>query len=227
MEKILFLLFTATLSYITMFAIARLLGKRQIAQLDFADYVTGISVGSIAAEMAMDISDKPFYYYIIAICVFFVLDILVNLLERQAPVLKYLLAGKPITVIYEGKLDYAALKRSKLSVNALLALAREQGYFDISDIYHAVFENSGKLSIMPVKEKRPTEAADVGSVKEQEGFPYYVVTDGRISYSTLTELNRDVDWLYEKLGKTKLSEIILAVYDEQADKITVNTKSGE
>ena len=104
-------------SVVALFIIAKLLGKRQIAQLDFADYVIGISIGSIAAEMSTDVGDRPFYYYLIAIAIYFLFDLIINCLGRTSPVLKHLLKGKPIIIIYEGQINYKNLKKSKQNLD--------------------------------------------------------------------------------------------------------------
>lgn len=228
MKEILYLLITALSSVIALFIIAKLLGKRQVAQLEFVDYIIGISIGSISAEMATDINDKPIYYYLIAIFIYFLFDLIINYLGRKTPFLKHFLKGKPLTLIYKGSLNYENLKKSKLSINDVISLAREQGYFDILDIDYAVLENSGHLSIMPKGEQRPTVAEDLNIKIEQASLPYYIIADGRISYSTLKELQKDKAWLMKKIKLEKgksLKDIILATYDEKTDKIQINFKS--
>lgn len=225
MNEILYLMLVAFCSVVALFVIAKLLGKRQISQLEFVDYIIGISIGSISAEMATDIGDKPIYYYLIALAIYFLFDVIINLLGRTSPFLKHFLKGRPLVIIYDGKINYANLNRSKLSINDVISMAREQGYFDISKIKYAVFENSGKLSIMPVEQQQPLVAQDF-DLKKPSQLPFYVVTDGRISFSTLNELQKDKTWLLNKLNikEKELKNIILAIYDNQTDQIAVHTK---
>lgn len=228
LKEILYLLFMSSTSVVVLFIIARLLGKRQISQLDFMDYIIGISIGSISAEMATDISDKPWAYYIIAIVIYFLFDLLINWLGRKTPKLKQFLKGKPIVIVYEGKIDYKNLKKSKLSVNDVISLSREQGYFDLTDIYYAILEDSGKLSIMPIATEKPTVVGDFKDTKiDIPKLPNYIVVDGRISYSTLRELNKEKDWLMKKLkanNSKDLKKIILAIYDAKNDKMEISFK---
>lgn len=227
MNEILYLIILSVSSVLALFIIAKLLGRRQVAQLDFVDYIIGISIGSIAAEMATDVSDKPLYYYLITIFIYFLFDLLLNYLGRKTPLLKHFLKGRPLTIIYEGKIDYKNLKKSKLSINDVISLAREQGYFDILDISYAVLENSGKLSIMPKGEKRPTVAEDLKIKSEPANLPCYLIADGKISYSSLKELGRDKEWLFKKINissKRELKNIILATYDNKSGKIIVEYK---
>lgn len=227
MNEILYLCLVSVFSMVVLFFIAKILGKKQIAQLEFIDYVLGISVGSIAAEMATDIGDKPFYYYIIAMVIYLVLDFLINIVGRLTPSLKHFFKGKPITIIYEGKIVYKNLKKSKIDVNDVISMARVQGYFDLSDIAYGIFENNGDLSILPKSSQKPTVAEDIKLSLPPASLPYYMVIDGRISFSSLTELKKDTAWLFSKLNiktKAELKNIILAIYDENSDTMDISTK---
>lgn len=227
MNEILYLCLVAVISVVVLFIIAKILGKKQIAQLEFIDYVLGISIGSIAAEMATDLGEKPFYYYIIAMAIYLVLDYIINIVGRLNPSLKHFFKGKPITIIYDGKLVYKNIKKSKIDINDVIALARVQGYFDLSDIAYGVFENNGELSIMPKSNQKPTVAEDIKLNLPPASLPYYMVIDGRISYSSLTELKKDTNWLYNKLNvktKAELENILLAIYDDQRDTMDISTK---
>ena len=123
MSDIVKVLLFAALSYVTLFIISKLLGKKQIAELDFIDYVTGISIGSIAAEMATE-TDKPFYHYLIAMGIFFLFDLIVTLLGRKANFFKRFLRGVPLVLINQGEVDFASLKKSKIDFYDLVGLAR-------------------------------------------------------------------------------------------------------
>ena len=127
MEEILKIVIFSIISVVYLFIISKILGKKQIAQLEFIDYVIGISIGSIAAEMATDLNETPFYHYLIAMTTFFLFDVLITFLGRKGFRLKNFLKGKPIMVIYEGKINYRNLKKSKLDVNELCSLCREKG----------------------------------------------------------------------------------------------------
>ncbi len=215
-------------SVVYLFVLSKLLGKKQIAQLDFIDYVMGISIGSIAAEMATDTSQNPFYYYIIAMGIFFLFDVFVTLIARKGTGLKHFFKGKPATVIYEGKLNYKALNKCGIDVNDVISMCREKGYFNINDVAYAVFETSGKLSVLPKGHMRPTVAEDLRQLNiEQASLPIYLVVDGEVSYSSLSEIDKDEKWLMEKLqiNSTKeLKQILLAIYDEQTRQVVLHKK---
>ena len=201
-----------------LFVMAKLLGKKQLAQLDVIDYMLGIAVSSIAAELAIDSGNAPFYHYLTAMTFFFVVNLAIIYFERKGRRIKKFLKGVPLMVIYEGKVCYKALKKSKMDINDLMAKARESGYFDLSKVEYAVFENSGALSVMPKSQPHEKPAA----------LPFNLVDDGYVIKSSLRTLGKDEGWLYEKLGiqtKKELKNIILAIYVKDEDRVVVSTKS--
>lgn len=118
-------LINSSVAFVYLFVISKILGKKQIAQLEFIDYTIGISLGSIAAEMATN-TETPFYFFLIAMTIFLVLALLVAVVGRKNTFLKRILKGKPLTLIYDGKINYKSLKKSKIDVNDLLSMLREK-----------------------------------------------------------------------------------------------------
>ena len=228
-KPIYWVLINSSIAFIYLFVISKLLGKKQIAQLEFIDYAVGISLGSIAAEMATN-SDKPFYFYLIAMSIFFVFAFVVAFVGRKNTFLKRWLKGKPATLIYDGKIDYKQLKKSNIDVNDLLSMLREKGYFDIADVAYAVFEPSGDLSVMPVGAQKPLVMEDYDKEKiEKAELSNVLIVDGTISKSGLSEIDKDEAWLYDRLkiqDKKELDNIILAVYDDKSDSFNVHLKSN-
>lgn len=221
------LLIFSSVAVVYLFIISKFMGKKQIAQLEFIDYVMGISIGSISAEMATDVTDTPWYYYIIGMTIFFLFDLMVSYIGRKGPTLKHFFKGKPEVIIYDGMLQYKTLKKSKLDVNEVIAMCREKGYFDISDVAYAIFETSGNLSIMPKSNQKPIVIEDMEKHLPPASLPYYLVVDGVISYSSLRTLNKDEQWLYKKakLNKKTIKKVILAMYDDKKDKINLQYKN--
>ena len=226
-QPIYWVLINSVVSFIFLFIISKMLGKKQIAQLEFIDYAVGISLGSIAAEMAIN-SEIPFYYFLIAMAIFMFLALLVDIVGRKCTFFKRLMKGKPICVVYEGKIDYEQLKKSKIDVNDLLAMLREKGVFDIEDVAYAVFETSGELSVLPKGNQRPVVAEDLGNDKVKTAqLSNVLIVDGAISYSGLSEAKKGEEWLLRRLNaktKDELKKILLATYDSEKDEINVHTK---
>lgn len=227
-SKIWWVPINSVVSFVYLFLISKFLGKKQIAQLEFVDYAIGISLGSIAAEMATE-TEEPFYYYLISMTIFFLLALFMSLVGRKTTFLKRLFKGKPATLIYDGEIDYKQLKKSNIDVNDLLCMLREKDYFDISDVAFAIFESSGELSVLPKASKRPLVLEDFKqNTKEQAELCNILIVDGKISKSGLSEAGKDERWLFKKLNiktKKELKNIILATYDSENDKIVTHYKN--
>lgn len=219
-------LLNALYSFIALFIVAKLLGKKQIAQLSFTDYVVGISIGSIAAEWSTDVVN-PWYYYVIAIGVFFIISYLITVLERTTLPLKRFLRGKPIIIIDNGKINYKNLRKSKLDVNDVIGLCREKGFFNLSDVAFAIFETNGNLSVLPVGEQKPTVIEDLNKKAESATLQKFVVNDGKIDENYLNDLGKTKAWLYKSLNiknKKELKNIIVAFYDEKTRLFDIHYK---
>ncbi len=225
--SIYWVLINATVSFIYLFIISKILGKKQIAQLEFIDYAVGISLGSIAADWSIE-TEQPFYYYLIAMTIFFLLALFVAIIGRKSTFLKRTLKGKPSTLIYDGKIDYRQLNKCKIDVNDLLSMLREKNYFDINDVAYAIFEPSGKLSVLPKGTQKPVVLEDVNKkLVEPASLTNILIVDGKISKSGLNKINKDKEWLFAKLqlqNKKELNNILLAAYDEKTKTFNVHTK---
>ena len=226
MPDLLLVFINAVVSFAYLFIVSQLLGKKQLAELTFCDYVIGISLGSIAAEWSTD-ADNPWYFYAIAILVYFVLSAIIDAVERTLPFFKTILKGRPLVIIEDGKFNYENLKKSKLDVNDVLGLMRNQGYFDPGDIAYALFETNGQLSLMPKGSEKPTVVSDFDIPFEKASPTNYAVIDGRIYYPALKEMNITENELMEQLdvkSKYGLKNILLAYYNDERKEFVIHRK---
>ena len=216
------------IAYVFMFITAKLMGKKQIAQLNFIDYVIGISIGSIGAEMATDY-EQPFYIYLIAIAIFCILEIIMSIIGRKGTLMKKIFIGKPLILIDKGEIDDKNLRKSRLSVEELLSLCREKNYFNIEDIEYCILETSGKISILPKSDKTPPTVSDVGVTIPQASLTPTPIIDGQVTEAALRSMCKDEVWLQRRLkdGGHRLSDIILATYDSDTDTLHVHEKKEE
>lgn len=221
------IIINSLVAFVSLFLIAKLLGKKQIAELTFCDYVIGISLGSISAEWAIDDGDKPWYVYCIAILIFFALSMLIDFAERKNPFLKKLFKGSPIVLISDGEIDYVNLKKSKLDVNALLGMCRTAGYFDLNDVAYAVFETSGELSILPRSDARPATTSELGVNAKKATLILPFIIDGIIFKDALKRAKKSEDWLIENLKGEDVKRVLLACYDPAEDNLSVKMKNSE
>lgn len=214
----------SVVAFVSLFFIAKILGKKQIAELTFCDYVVGISLGSISAEWAID-NEKPWYVYATAILVFFALSLIIDFAERKSPFLKKLFKGSPIVLISDGEIDYINLKKSKLDVNALLGMCRVAGYFDVRDVAYAVFETGGELSILPRSARRAATTEELGIRTRDAKLVLPFVIDGMIYAEALSRAGKTVGWLKEKLSGKDVKRVLLACYDPAEDDVFVKMKN--
>lgn len=161
------------LSYAALFLCAKVIGRKQIAQLNFLDYITGITIGSIAAELATDLENmwKP----LAAMGVYALLTWLLSLIGKRAARSRKFLDGTPTIIMQNGKLYRSNMKKAKLDLSEFMVMCREQGYFNLADIHTAVFEYNGKLTILPVSKKRPATPEDMKLSPEQETLSTEVI----------------------------------------------------
>lgn len=209
-------LLVSTLSFAVLFLIAKFVGHKQIAQLDFFDYVTGITVGSIAAEMATEL-EQP-WRPLLAMLVYGLISLLLGFLMSRYQRSRKYINGTPSILFDKGKLYRANLKKAKLDLSEFMVLCRQQGYFDLNAIRTAVFEYNGKLSILPVSQSRPLTPEDLQLAPEQEDVLTELIMDGRILEENLKRMGLDLTWLSHQLaeqGFHHAREIFLAVCDRK------------
>lgn len=211
---VLILCLTTVGSFAVLFLSAKLIGHKQIAQLDFFDYITGITIGSIAAEMATEL-EKP-WKPMIAMVLYGGITLALSLISSRFPRSRKYLNGTPTILMDHGKLYYENLKKARLDLSEFLVLCRQQGYFDLTTIQTAIFEYNGKLTILPVTTQRPVTPQDLDLSPDQELIFTELIMDGRILEDNLHRMGLDWTWLDKQLKQRHISsakEVFLAVCD--------------
>ena len=205
-----------------LFIIAKIIGHKQVAQLEFFDYITGITIGSIAAELATTL-DKPWWKPTVSMIVFGVITVILSVLTRKLPRSRKFINGTPTIVLNDGKLYRKNMKKAKLELSEFLLLCRQEGYFNLDDIQTAVYEYNGKLSILPVSTKRPLNPEDMKLSPPPEHIGTEVIMDGRILGGNLRRRNLSKAWLQNELkaqGYQSAKQIFLGVCGKD-DRLTL------
>lgn len=214
--EILQVLLTSLLSAGAFFLIAKIMGHKQMSQLDFFDYITGITIGSIAAELATEL-ETPLQP-LISMGVYGVISVLLSKATHLLPRSRKYINGSPTILMDGGKLYRENLKKAKLDLSEFMVMCRQQGYFNLNDIQTAVFEFNGQLSILPVSSKRPANPQDLNLTLPTETIQTEVIMDGRILEENLHRMGFNEKWLEKQLrvqGYKRPDEIFLALWDEQ------------
>lgn len=212
----------AVLSVVSLFIITKIMGHKQVAQLDFFDYISGITIGSIAAELATNIEE--FYKPLIALIIYGIASVLLNLLTEKLPKIRKYINGTPTILLSNGKIYRKNLKKAKLDLSEFLLLCREQGYFDLEDVQCAIFEHNGKLSVLPKASARPATPDDLKIPAKAVHIGTELVLDGRIMGENLSRLKKDENWLIQKLkasGCDDIKKIFLAIYRAEDDSFSL------
>ena len=225
--EIIKVILTALLSVASLFIITKIMGHKQVAQLDFFDYVSGITIGSIGAELATEL-EKP-YKPLIALAIYGLTSLLLNLLAHKIPRTRKYINGTPTILMNDGNLYRKNLKKAKLDLSEFMLLCREQGYFDLDEIQTAIFEHNGKLSILPKAANRPATPDDLKITAKATHIGVEVIMDGRVMGENLSRMGRDVNWLTKQLniqGCKDAKEIFLGIYRPEEDKLTLYKNEG-
>ena len=217
---------TALLSVAALFLITKIMGHKQVAQLDFFDYISGITIGSIGAELATE-PESP-YRPLIALAVYGAASVILNMLTMKFAHTRRYINGTPTVLLNNGTLYRDNLKKAKLDVSEFLLLCREQGYFDLEEIQTAVYENNGKLSILPTAANRPVTPQDLHLIVQNTSVGVELIMDGHILEQNLTQIGRNNTWLIKQLTKQGFRDaksILLAVYRVNEDTLTLYPKT--
>jgi uncharacterized membrane protein YcaP (DUF421 family) len=218
-------IYRSLLSFGVLFLLARILGKKQIAQLTFFDYVIGISIGSIAAQCAVDPS-VGLVEALAAEIVFALISLALSWISSKSFAGRKLLDGMPIVVIEKGKIVERGLKSTKLTINDLLEECRQQGVFNLEDVELAILETNGGLSVLLKSQKRPVTPGDMKLAVDPSGLCVNVILDGEVLHHHLRALHRDEAWLSQELKNQNVSgpsDVLLACVD-QAGALTIHLK---
>ena len=216
MEAILGTIFRTIFVLIILFIITRLMGKKQVSQMNIYDYIIGITMGSIAADISLDI-EKDLIAGVLCLIVYGGSAILVTFLTLKSIHVRKFINGVPTVLISEGKIIYNNLKKEGIDINDLEEEARQNGYFDLSKINYAILEISGKISFLAKANYEIVTRDDMKIRTKNEEIKANVIIDGTLIESNLKAINRDSKWLsnyLEKRGYKDYKDILLMSIDK-------------
>jgi len=194
------------IAFFTLLLLVRLMGKQQVAQLTFFDYVVGITIGSIASTLSVQVNEN-LLSTITGLVTWTVLAILLAYLSMHSAWLRKTVDGKETLVIKNGKILENNLKLTRLPLEQLLSELRTQGVFNIDDVEFALFEPSGKLSIQKKSQKQPLTPGDLKIPTQYDGLPTNLILDGVLLQDALKSLNLTKAWLQHQLSKQNIRDI--------------------
>ncbi len=196
-------LIRAAILYITVIFLIRLMGKRQIGELQPSELVVTILVSEIASIPMQD-NSIPILNSVVALFALVAFEILSSAISMKSPKMRAYMQGHPVIVIRNGIIDYKALKKLRMTVSDLISALRQKDVFDISQISYAIFETNGQISVLLKPENRNSTAADVNVYPKDKGMPFAVICDGEIIEDMVKESGCDIS----KIRKFVLSSKI-------------------
>src|SRR5690625_1066171 len=195
----------STGAFTVLLIMTRLMGRKQLSQLTFFNYITGIAIGSIAANMASE-TNVHYLNGLTSLIWWSILTILVGYIGLKFARVRVVTDGQPIVVIKEGKILENTLGKLRLNMDDLAALLRQQKVFSVKDVENAIFEPNGKLSIMLKEEQKPLTKQDqnIFTIKPMY-IPMDLIADGKVIEKNLKESGVSIDWLNKQLNSLNLN----------------------
>jgi uncharacterized membrane protein YcaP (DUF421 family) len=198
-----------------LFILAKIIGKRQIRQLTYIEYIVGITIGSIAAFMATE-ADGPVYHSLIALTIFGLFPVLMEWLAMKSKVIRNLVEGNATILIKDGKILEDNLKQERLTTEDLLQFLRQKNVFKAADVEFAVMESSGELSVLLKSQNQPATPHHLGLDVAPAEEPQAVIMDGVIMDEPLATIGLNRNWLKTELEKAgvALENVFLGQVDK-------------
>ena len=226
MSNFLNICFRTILVLIILFFITKMMGKKQISELNFFDYVVGITIGSIAADISLDI-EKNMIAGIAALFIYGFISYIISFVSIKSILARRFFIGVPTVLVEKGKIIESGLKKSKIDVNDLLMVARENGYFNLDEIDYALMEVNGNISFLPKEKEKPVTKKDIKIKCSNEGLTVNAIIDSKYMANNMKAINKDKEWLDHELkvnGYENYDNILLATIDNNY-KVTIYEKN--
>lgn len=203
-------LIRATVLYLAIIFLMRLMGKRQIGELQPSELVVTILLSEIASIPMQD-NRVPILHSIVALFALVAYEVLSSVIGLKSNKMRSLIQGHPVIVIRDGEIDIKALRKLRMSVNDLMSLLRQKDVFDVSVVSYAIFETNGKISVLLKPESRNSTAKDLGILPADDGMPFAVVCDGKIVEETVEQSQIEPDKIKKLIlsSKIPLDEILI------------------
>lgn len=199
------IIFRTFIIYCSLLLTLRLLGKRQLGEMELSEFVLAALVADLASNPLQDMG-IPMINGLIPILILFCCEVLIAGSALKSIKLRDALFGRPSMLIIKGKIVQDELRKNRFSVDELMQELRNQSVLDISRVEYAILETDGKLNVIQFASELPATAAQLGIVAEDVGYPFIIVSDGRVLDANLRHLGRDRGWLRHELKRQDISD---------------------
>ena len=206
--------FRSILIYIFVLVVMRLMGKREIGQLQPFELAIAIMIADLASIPMTD-PGIPISNGIISILGLLVMHLIISVINMKSIKAREIICGRPTILVYRGKIDEKALKKERFTINELEERLRGNNVINLGDVEYAILETSGQVTVIQKPEKRNVIPEDFNIVPEYEGIPYDLVIDGKIMDDNLRAIGKDKEWLKKQVEKFKIKpeDALVVTYD--------------
>ena len=196
---ILYVIFLSVFSLVVLFLLTKLIGYRQMSEMSMFDYISGITIGSIAAEMATA-PDSSFLEPLTAMIVYGLLTAFLAFITGKIMKIRHFISGSPYILFNDGHLYEGNFKKGHIDLSEFLVQCRLNGFFDLKELQTAILEENGRISFLAKSEHRPVSPSDLNlSPHKERLLPTYIM-DGKILYENLLHSGKDEEWLRKQLS---------------------------
>ena len=202
--------------YIIVLIVMRVMGKREIGQMQPFELAIAIMIADLASIPMTDIG-IPIAYGIIPILGLLIMHLLISVINLKSRKMRELICGEPTILIYQGKIDEQKLKKERFTINELQEKLRSSNVMDLGDVEYAILETSGDITVIQKPNKRNVTPEDLGIMPEYEGISYNLVIDGKIIEENLKAIGKNKEWLKTQVNKFQIQP-------EEALIVTINGK---
>ena len=213
--------------YIIVLVVMRLMGKREIGQLQPFELAISIMIADLAS-IPMSDSGIPITNGIIPILGLLVMHLIISIINMKSIKGRGIICGKPSILIYRGRIDEKVLKKERFTINELEERLRGNNIVNIGDVEYAILETNGQVTVIQKPDKRNTIPADFNIQPEYEGIPYDLVIDGKIMYDNLKQIVKNYEWLRKQVNKfnIKPEEALLVTLDGKGQMFCQSKSKG-
>lgn len=209
-----------------LFFLTKLLGKKQVSQLSLFDYIVGITIGNIAADISLDL-EKNLLAGLVSLSIYCLISYLISIITLKNIKLRRFFIGVPTLLMENGKIIESGLKKVKLDINEFLAEARIAGYFNIEEINYAIMELNGNVSFLPYEKDKPTTKSDMKIKVKDNSLTTVAIIDSTYMENNIKAIGKNKKWLDHELkvlGYDSYDEILLATINNNNNKVLVYKK---
>lgn len=199
--------------YFTILFTMRLMGKRQLGEMELSEFIVAALTADLAATPLQDIG-TPMINGIVPIITLFCFEILIAGLSLKSIKLRGLIFGRPGIIIKNGRISQSEMRANRFTTDELMQELREQGVNDITQIAYAVLETNGDLNVILKPEHQPLTPQSMNIAVEDTGYPHIIINEGRILDNNLRLLGRDRNWLKKLLAGTDPEAVYLLTVSE-------------